>query len=87
LVGRARRCAQLQPPDPAPSFGGALFQAGTRDGWPQRMRYFRNRTFLPVKEDLAAFPLPGPLHPLYAVLRPIRLATTYGGTWLRDRFR
>jgi hypothetical protein len=85
LFRRARvGLVALRPPDPAPTLRGALFQAGTRDGWPERLRYLRNRAFLPVKEDLAAFPLPEPLHPLYAILRPIRLASRYGGTWLRE---
>ncbi|HPC57365.1 MAG TPA: nucleotidyltransferase family protein [Kiritimatiellia bacterium] len=46
----------------------------TRDDGRVRFRYLRRVLCVPGAADLAAFALPPPLDPLYACLRPVRLA-------------
>ena len=48
-------------------------------GW----RYALRLTMVPAEEDLEMVQLPGPLAPLYLVLRPLRLLQKYG--WARRR--
>lgn len=60
------------------AFGGFLYRRrmvpGTLAGW----RYALRLATAPVEEDWRMVRLPGPLAPLYAVLRPLRLLRKYG---------
>ena len=69
---------------PGASTGGRLrfrrrMVRGTLAGW----RYSLRLAMIPAEEDWEMVQLPGPLAPLYLVLRPLRLLHKYG--WVRRR--
>jgi hypothetical protein len=71
--------------DPTLSVGiltRAIFYLRTMDRWIDRSRYCLAQMLRSTPGDWALLPLPGPLFPLYAVLRPIRLIAKYGRTFL-----
>lgn len=54
------------------------FQLRALDGLGGRARYLWRALWTPTPEDWQALPLPDPLFPLYYLLRPLRLTTSYG---------
>jgi hypothetical protein len=71
--------------DPAGLLKGALFHLKAIERAKDRLRYCVLLTLLPTAEDWALFPLPAPLTFVYSLLRPFRLAGTYGAGLLRGR--
>ena len=51
----------------------AWFALQTRERWRDRFRFVSRLLFVPGAFDLAAWPLPGVLYPLHALVRPVRL--------------
>jgi hypothetical protein len=54
------------------------FQVALSDGMRSKLRYMFYSAFEPAKEDYFALRLPSALYPLYPLIRPLRLARSYG---------
>lgn len=54
-----------------------------RERWRDRVRYVLRVAVTPAATDWTSLPLPRALHPLYYVVRPIRVAVKYGARLIR----
>lgn len=68
-------------PQRVPMLERLRFERDAQDAAWRRLRMLAGWLFTPTLGDIAAVPLPAALHPLYAVLRPLRLLRH---PWLRD---
>jgi hypothetical protein len=76
----AAALAQELPRPPGSSAGAdanLLFNLRLKDRLVDRTRYIARWLLVPTPEDWKALPLPSGLHPLYALVRPIRLLWRY----------
>jgi hypothetical protein len=62
----------------------SMFYLRSLQGLTARSQYCLTQLLTSTPADWALLPLPGPLFPVYAVLRPIRLIAKYGGKLWRD---
>jgi Uncharacterised nucleotidyltransferase len=72
--------------DPSPLVGvlkRTIFYLRAMEGFTERGRYCLAQVMTSTPGDWALLPLPGPLFPVYYVLRPIRLIAKYGRILLR----
>jgi len=69
------RSGDVVPPDDGEQFGVQYRMLERRR---DRIRYVTSVATIPSEADRATVSLPEPLSPLYRVIRPVRLATSYG---------
>jgi Uncharacterised nucleotidyltransferase len=82
LAIQVRQQLFLDTSRPAGFLKGAIFYLRAMEGLTERGRYCLAQMMISTPGDWALLPLPGPLFPLYSVLRPIRLIAKYGRTLL-----
>jgi hypothetical protein len=85
----ARVCKKLfyEVDNPAGIFKDQLLYLKMREQFKDKVRYVLYLTFTPNTRDWELLPLPGPLFPLYYILRPIRLLAKYGARLLGIIFK
>jgi hypothetical protein len=84
LLASQARARQFAPvAQPFGLFEAALFHLRARERRRERIRYCLGIATITTAEDWALVPLPAPLTFLYSVLRPFRLAGTYGSGLLK----
>jgi hypothetical protein len=59
-------------------FAGTLFHLRARERWRDRVLYCLRLATVTTSEDWNLLPLPAPLAWVYSLIRPVRLALTYG---------
>ena len=64
-------------------FEAALFHLRARERWRERLQYCARVATITSAEDWALVPLPAPFAFVYSLLRPFRLAGTYGSSLLK----
>lgn len=82
LATQVRQQLFLDPSRPFETLKRAIFYLRAMEGLIGRGRYCLAQVMISTPGDWALLPLPGPLFPLYHVLRPIRLIAKYGRTLL-----
>ena len=82
LAIQVRQRLFLDPSCPIGILKRTIFYLRAMEGLTERARYCLAQMMISTPGDWALLPLPGPLFPLYAVLRPIRLLAKYGRTLL-----
>jgi hypothetical protein len=83
LTARVYKKLFYEVDNPAGIFKDQLLYLKMRERFKDKARYVLYLTFTPNTRDWKLLPLPGPLFPLYYILRPIRLLTKYGAKLLR----
>ena len=82
LAIQVRQQLFLDPSHPVGILKRAIFYLRAMERLTERGRYCLAQVMISTPGDWSLLPLPGPLFPLYYVLRPIRLIAKYGRTLL-----
>lgn len=85
LTGQVRASLFDVETDPSSVASAGLFHLRARERVRDRIRYCTLLALLPTAEDWALLPLPAPLTWGYSLIRPLRLAGTYGAGLLPRR--
>jgi hypothetical protein len=83
LVCQVSESLFAQQEQPRGLFESAFFHLRARERWRERFQYCLGITTITTAEDWALVPLPAPLAFIYSLLRPFRLAGTYGSGLLK----